>query len=211
MPRESIFRRTAIQSHARRRLFADDDIDHNELNQRLQSQLDEEVQSQSRRWGFDFHNDIPMQCDSNENPTTSSSTTSTETTFIYETLNANEVPVIYRSNTIVRKEIPRVGMVEIKHYTSGRGPIESPTKSIQPTKSAENTRKRRLPTPSTTPMKLRKRASPHKTPVNPGPKPHEHSTSSASKRPRRNLTEKFKASASAVPPHSTSSEEDSSK
>jgi hypothetical protein len=209
MPRESLFRRAAVPSHARRRLFPDS-IDHHELSQRLQAQLDAEVNVQSQRWGFDFRQGIPMNFDSSSSDTATASSSTSSETFIYESLNANEVPVLYRSNMILRKEIPRVGVVEIKHYPTGRGPIESPTKAVEPPpKPAENTRKRHLPTPSTTPMKLRKRVSPHKTPVNPGRNLNEHSASSSassSKRStRRNLTEKFGISSASAVQHSTSS------
>uniref|UniRef100_A0AC35G300 Cyclin-dependent kinase inhibitor domain-containing protein n=1 Tax=Panagrolaimus sp. PS1159 TaxID=55785 RepID=A0AC35G300_9BILA len=225
MPRESLFRRAAVPSHARRRLFPDS-IDHEDLSQRLQAQLNAEVNVQSQRWGFDFRQGIPMNFDSSSSDTATASSSTSSETFIYESLNANEVPVLYRSNMILRKEIPRVGVVEIKHYPTGRGPIESPTKAVEPPpKPAESTRKRHLPShsttpmklrkrrhlpsPSTTPMKLRKRVSPHKTPVNHGRNLNEHSASSSassSKRStRRNLTEKFEISSASAVQHSTSS------
>jgi hypothetical protein len=209
MPRESLFRRAAVPSHARRRLFPDS-IDHEDLSQRLQAQLNAEVNVQSQRWGFDFRQGIPMNFDSSSSDTATASSSTSSETFIYESLNANEVPVLYRSNMILRKEIPRVGVVEIKHYPTGRGPIESPTKAVEPPpKPAESTRKRHLPSHSTTPMKLRKRVSPHKTPVNHGRNLNEHSASSSassSKRStRRNLTEKFDISSASAVQHSTSS------
>ena len=197
MPRESVFRRLPVPSSARRRLFGE--VDHEALGRRLQSQLDAEMDEQSKRWGFDFRNDVPLH-DNNNNPSSSThpSSSSTSSNFIYETLNAAEVsvyihihiyassnsytllqvPVVYRPNEIIRTEIPNVGMVEIKTFPSGIGPIETPpVEHVVPEPHVPNPRKRHLPTPLKSPMKLRKRASPHKTPINLGPKPSEHSHS----------------------------------